>query len=246
MTVINYDVLGISGKGTVLVESLDLKEAIVSSKIPTELVGDWLVMEGGGNTLKDYSGKGNDGVIYGATWTEKDGVMTLFFDGVDDYVEIPHNDVFNSQSFSLEFVFYIEEWDTVDYRNLIAKDAWLGTNWSWSVFTDYLFVGRLWFDFYDNDAAARKPLAISGFETKKWHHVVWVIEAYTRSEVYHNGVSVRKRTDISYPRFNTKPIRIHGIGNKWYIAYLRYFTKALTDTEVQSLYEAVAKVFPLG
>lgn len=34
------------------------------------LVAEWHFNEGTGSVLKDSSGNGNDGVIYGATWVE--------------------------------------------------------------------------------------------------------------------------------------------------------------------------------
>ena len=34
------------------------------------LVAEWHFDEGSGNVVKDSSGNGNDGVIYGATWAE--------------------------------------------------------------------------------------------------------------------------------------------------------------------------------
>jgi len=52
------------------------------------LVAEWHFDEGSGSVLKDSSGNGNDGVIYGATWVEGKYGKALSFDGVDDYVEV--------------------------------------------------------------------------------------------------------------------------------------------------------------
>lgn len=52
------------------------------------LVAEWHFDEGSGTVLKDSSGNGNDGTIYGATWVEGKYEKALSFDGVDDYVEI--------------------------------------------------------------------------------------------------------------------------------------------------------------
>ena len=51
----------------------------------------WHFNEGDGNVLHDSSGNGNDGVIYGANWTE--GVMggALEFDGENDYVDVEND-----------------------------------------------------------------------------------------------------------------------------------------------------------
>jgi hypothetical protein len=60
------------------------------------LVGYWSFDEGAGTTAYDASGKGNNGTIYGAKWTQgalapsKSGAFGtgLSFDGVDDYVRV--------------------------------------------------------------------------------------------------------------------------------------------------------------
>ncbi|MEA1894264.1 MAG: LamG-like jellyroll fold domain-containing protein [Euryarchaeota archaeon] len=51
------------------------------------LVAEWHFDEGSGSVLKDSSGNGNDGVIYGATWVDGKYWKALEFDGVDDYVD---------------------------------------------------------------------------------------------------------------------------------------------------------------
>jgi len=52
------------------------------------LVGYWSLDEGNGETAYDYSGAGNHGAVYGASWTEGISGSAVRFDG-DDYVGIP-------------------------------------------------------------------------------------------------------------------------------------------------------------
>ena len=52
------------------------------------LVAEWHFDEGAGSILKDSSGNGNDGVIYGATWVDGKYGEALSFDGVDDNLEV--------------------------------------------------------------------------------------------------------------------------------------------------------------
>ena len=58
-------------------------------KQPDGLVVWFRFIEGVGTTLRDFSGYGNHGTIYGARWTRYGGLTVLSFDGVDDYVTLP-------------------------------------------------------------------------------------------------------------------------------------------------------------
>lgn len=53
----------------------------------SDLIGSWDFDEGEGPTVKDSSGYGNNGTIYGATWVDGIEGKALMFDG-DDYVQV--------------------------------------------------------------------------------------------------------------------------------------------------------------
>jgi len=56
------------------------------------LIGHWKLDEGSGTTARDSSGKNNNGrLVGGPTWVAGKIGQALSFDGVDDYVEVPHN-----------------------------------------------------------------------------------------------------------------------------------------------------------
>ena len=72
------------------------------SKYITEMLNpaaEWLFEDGNGTVLTDYSHNGNNGNIKGAQWvkleTEK---WALSFNGVNNRVLIPHNDLFNTEN----------------------------------------------------------------------------------------------------------------------------------------------------
>jgi predicted GH43/DUF377 family glycosyl hydrolase len=54
-------------------------------------VGYWEFDEASGTTLIDSSGNGNTGTVHGAQWVQGISGNALSFDGVNDYVSIPHS-----------------------------------------------------------------------------------------------------------------------------------------------------------
>lgn len=66
------------------------------------LVGAWLLDEISGDMVMDHSGNGLDGRIFGDP-QQVDGVFgnALQFDGEDDYVEVPYNELLNIKHMTL-------------------------------------------------------------------------------------------------------------------------------------------------
>jgi len=70
---------------------------IQSASAEETLLAYWKFDEGSGTTAGDSSGNGNDGtLVNGPTWVSGRHGMALSFDGVDDYVEIPDTELWNS------------------------------------------------------------------------------------------------------------------------------------------------------
>ena len=93
---------------------LTTSETPVNSSL---LVGAWHMNEGNGNSwivdsrnITDYSGNGNDGVIYGAEFVQGRYEKGLEFDGVDDYVNIstfiPDVDIGDTNPFTISLWVY--------------------------------------------------------------------------------------------------------------------------------------------
>ena len=60
---------------------------------PASIVGVWLFDDGKGDTAKDSSGNGNDGILTnGPVWVEGKFGKALRFDGTDDYVSVDDTD----------------------------------------------------------------------------------------------------------------------------------------------------------
>ncbi|MFQ6036693.1 MAG: hypothetical protein ACE5NM_12720, partial [Sedimentisphaerales bacterium] len=64
-----------------------------NADITTGLVGHWMFDEGSGTTAADLSGNGNHGNLQGdPRWVVGHIRGALHFDGVDDWVEVPHHE----------------------------------------------------------------------------------------------------------------------------------------------------------
>jgi len=68
---------------------------LVAGVSTADVVGLWLFDEGQGNTVKDSSDNGNDGVIEGAQWATGKFGSGLLFDGETTRVVIPSSDSLN-------------------------------------------------------------------------------------------------------------------------------------------------------
>lgn len=86
------------------------------------IVGAWLFDEGSGDTAKDSSGNGRNGVIKGgAKYVEGKFGKALEFDGTDDWVEVPAIGTFNEVT--------IAEWAKTTgrvgaWRVIFNNDGW--------------------------------------------------------------------------------------------------------------------------
>ena len=71
-----------------------LAVAMAAGPAGAELVGHWRFNDGGGTVARDDSGYANDGTLEGGpAWVAGTLAGALEFDGVDDFVEVPHDNV---------------------------------------------------------------------------------------------------------------------------------------------------------
>lgn len=114
--------------GNIIIEEDSMEIGTVSAQnhvFPTEdaylsygLVGYW---SGDDNAL-DYSGKGNDGTLSGATYTDGGFGKAFDFDGNDDYVSTSHSDSINFSDNSFSIGFWLEvPFSGASYGGVITK-----------------------------------------------------------------------------------------------------------------------------
>ncbi len=144
------------------------------------LIARWKFEEGKGEIAGDSSGNGNEGKIFGATWTEGISGSCLKFDGVDDYVEV-------LQSAGLEVgigPFSVE----VSFKTKEAKRQFLihkydGTGWSLEVNSGRV-VARVRQSRKEPPAASVSSAPI--FNDGEWHQAVLAWQ-YPQISLYVDG-----------------------------------------------------------
>ena len=127
----------------------------------------WYFNENTGSIANDSVG-GNDGTIIGPTWTTGVNGSALYFDGVNDYVEVEDNLTLNP--IELTLMAWIKHGSTSDHRAIIDKrdDVEDGYN---------LYIspsGNAWIRINDNTLAGS-----SDIDDDVWHHIVGTYDGST-------------------------------------------------------------------
>ena len=200
------------------------------------LVAEWHFDEGSGSVLADSSGNGNDGVIHGATWTDGNFGSALEFDGVDDYVVVPH-----SASISLSNAMTISAWVTADsfpdWSTVVMKSA---TSRWYDGYGMYYGSGdlRVFVTEYSSHKAHTPFSATSSFK-----HVVGTYDG-NNIKIYIDGVEKSTTSTSAGISTNTASLTIgKGAGGVYQwdgkIDEIRIYNRALNAEEVKALYEGV-------
>jgi hypothetical protein len=202
------------------------------------LVGYWSFDEGSGNIARDYSGNGNNGTLYGATWTTGKIGAALSFDGVDDYVQGPIS--FNAMGdWTIVAWFYhrsIKDWSAIWSNNVGITDA--------SVMT---FQGIT-----NNFGINRVGVSPSGVfvDLGTDHFNKWIFGIIRKSG---NLITVKANKEGNWIE-NTQTLfwtlnsgTSYYIGRHWqgalqihdgFIDEVRLYNRALSDAEIKALYDA--------
>ena len=128
--------------------------------------------EGKGDTAKDGSGNGNDGVLLGnPKWVAGKFGSAIEFDGVDDCIEIANSDSLNPKEITITLWVELGVVPAPGYNGIISKWA---PNWSGYLIQAYVDhpIEPLVADGTANFAAIR---GLKGVEQDVWYHVgmVW-------------------------------------------------------------------------
>jgi len=211
-------------------------------KIPEDtftrgLVAYWSFDEGSGNIAYDASGNGNHGtLINGPKWTQGKIGGALSFDGVDDYVEVPH-----SASLEITDAITIEAWVKVSdlpiHRMIVCK-GYYANGWDFLINSRGKVVFRSWGAGYDVSSTSRISPGV-------FYHLAFTFDKNlpsNQAKIYING-KLDTSAGRTSPLFsNTLPLHISK-PSEYYIGYwhgiideVRIYNRALSEEEIRFHY----------
>ena len=213
------------------------------------LVAEWHFDEGSGSVLKDSSGNGNDGVIYGATWVEGKYGKALSFDGVDDYVSLGVNNmggVFGKGS----SVFTISGWiypstlgsssSNHGTRNVILARASNRSNDNFELGISNSGNLDLYID--DNNDDITKTFGSSEITTKSWYFFIVAFNSGSVDIYLDENHYIGSFAGASLDSASGSPLTIGATMNSkiffnGVIDEICIYNRALTAEEIKSLYQ---------
>ncbi len=210
------------------------------------LVAEWHFDEGSGNILKDSSGNGNDGTIYGATWTTGISGKALSFDGVDDYVDLGNALNFGTSDFSVEAWIKVEGDSIKSYQTIISDDYGPWTLYSFEVRESD---GHPFIVLRDNEKDGLVSEGSVSLRDNKLHHIVAVRDG-TRAYLYVDGSFVDSDENENLGAIDS--------GHNDWIGYkpdnngafngiideIRIYNRALSAEEIKAHYDALTGSAP--
>jgi len=194
------------------------------------LVGFWKMNETSGGII-DYSGEGNDGVNYGAISAEGKFGNALYFDGVNDYVDISRDD-FDFPLAPYTVSLWVKENEIPSTNQKI-----IGTYYN----KEFLITGEVGGDlkFW---AGGYNAQVFSNKSANQWHHLAMTIDSdgdrnvYVDNKVTPKGIRpLPVKSDIRFQIGSAGGYNDYFNGS---IDEVLIFNRVLTEDEVSALYDA--------
>jgi hypothetical protein len=230
-----------------------------SAKIdPKTAVGIWLFDEGKGEVASDSSGNGNDGKILGAKWGQGKFGKALEFNGVDNWVSVPHS---ATLGFRAGTSFTI----TVYFKGTKVGGALVGKNYEdttqalpWYLLWDDGTRNQITLYLRDEAGTSYRADSTSIVADDKWHLIAGVADA--SKGVNSIWIDSKKEGEINFNKgsgYGTTEGVLH-IGRHYdrytngIIDEVAIFSVALTEGDIQDIMKdgldktALAVVSPGG
>ncbi len=143
------------------------------------ITGMWLFNEGSGAVATDSSNYGNEGTIHGATWVDGKFGKALEFDGVDNWVEVPHSD---TVGFTAGTSFTI----TLHFKGTAVGGSLAGKNYEdtsqalpWYLLWNGGADSKITFFLRDNASVSFRADSTSDIADDTWHFIAGRADAET-------------------------------------------------------------------
>ena len=159
------------------------------AKIDSEnIMGMWLFNEGKGGVATDSSKQENDGEIHGAKWVDGKFGKALEFDGVGNWVEVPHS---NTVGFKAGTSFTI----TLHFKGSKVGGALVGKNYEdtsqalpWYLLWDDGSSNKVTLYLRDSASTSFRANGTSVVADDKWHFIVGRADASSgKSSIWVDG-----------------------------------------------------------
>ncbi|MBD2458120.1 hypothetical protein H6G80_29150 [Nostoc sp. FACHB-87] len=212
-------------------------------ELATELLKQGLVAHYPFNgNADDSSGHGLHGTVYGATLTKDrfgNPNSAYQFDGIDDYIEIAHNDLLNlTDNFTISLWINQPEDNSLRGYRLIDKTT-AGVNDGYN------------FDTYDGSTGRRLRLtggkqnvsAHTTYSLNEWHHVAVVFSKGVSTFYLDGNLDGSGQHHSEAVNTNSLTLKIGAAHNshteffKGVIDDVRIYNRALSEKDIQELYE---------
>lgn len=193
----------------------------------------WLPFD---SVVLDKSGYRNDGVVYGTSYVTGRFSSALNFNGVSDYVVVPHSGSVDVYSGGFSFSFWVNFTDLVS-GVVICKPAYSGT-FEVSYRVD---LQAFWFCGVDTGGYKQFQSNVFVFTTGMWYHVVCVYDNSFGCFFINNVLSGNTTISIGNRMQNTDFVYIGMRGDSsvffnGLIDELRIYNRVLNQAEISALY----------
>ena len=205
---------------------------------PTDYVAYYPFTNG---SVEDFSGNGNNGTNYGATPTiDRFGDINnaLDFDGIDDYLTVNSNQ-FETITSDVSLSLWLKTSGIDCSHPIVLSTEQQSPSNRFQLY--YYESGTIGMSYYQNGGGVICPTTIN-INDNIWHHIVGINENGTEMRIYVDGqlssISSYGATISGLNYFMVggyhSPSGFHYPDSKF--DDIRIFNRALTDTEIQELY----------
>jgi len=218
-------------------------------ELPSGLVAYWSFDEGSGDVAHDYSGNGNDGMIYGADWVDAICGSALDFDGVDDYTECG-NTLLIEDDFTISSWIKFPDLTAWDNRQYIISKHKEHANWSGGWILVVNPTGTIMFGHYSAGVEHITTEHSLITNEDQWYHVAITFDDNTNNyHLYLDGSEVMSLTadinilDNDFPVYIGAMYNVDGLPDDFstvIIDEVLIYDRALSYDEIRLLYDRCA------